>query len=168
MECLPDAFMEEDDHCPELTPRSTSDDEEDDICYPDFMSDNSPADEEFVNALLQLNNENPEEYIIESSDDFTNHGSLPTVGQITIPIENFKPFSNDKSNKYFWQNHICDKTLNLCHGGIRGMSWRTMFKSEIYGTRNIASESDARLLFNMSDHMMNNSTDQRHTFFEIS
>ena len=28
----------------------TSDDEEDGICYPDFMSDNSPADEEFANA----------------------------------------------------------------------------------------------------------------------
>ena len=52
-------------------------------------------------------------------------------------------------------------------GGLRGVAWRTVCRRQLYNKKNISSLADTHLLFNMTDHMMNNTSDQNDVFLDI-
>ena len=81
-------------------------------------------------------------------------------------LESFNAFSNDKFNAYFWQEYICNQEYKVC-GGLRGIVWRSMFRQKLYDSSKISSLPDTRLMFNMTEHAMNNTHDQNDTFLDI-
>ncbi len=52
-------------------------------------------------------------------------------------------------------------------GGIRGISWRTLYHQKIFGLNKISSVKDVRLLLNITDHLIHNPRDQQDSFFHI-
>ena len=83
-----------------------------------------------------------------------------------IELESFKPFSNEKSNVYFWQDYICSQEEETC-GGFHGIVWRSVFKRRLYHSKQISSLEDARLMFNMTQLTMNNTHEQNKIFLDI-
>ena len=89
----------------------------------------------------------------------------PIKNQIMI-LDNFKSFSNIKSNVYFWQEYICNQDDEIC-GGLRGIVCRSMFKRRLYDHMKITNIPDTCLLFNMTEHNMINIYEQSQTFLEM-
>ena len=80
------------------------------------------GDDEAENILDQLQMDN------STTDD------VPTksICQNTH-LNDFHVFSNFQSNVYFWQEYIC-RTRNECHGGVRSIVWRSMYRKKYYMT----------------------------------
>ena len=111
----------------------------------------------------QLNIENNEHDV--NCEEETLHHSPPS-GNITINLEDFKAFSNEKSNACFWQEYIC-QNHNQMHGGLRGVVWRSMFRRHCYDHTKITTIPDAMLLFSMTRHVMNNTSEQNDSFLTL-
>ena len=58
--------------------------------------------------------------------------------------------------------------IGMVGSGLRGVAWRTLYRKSMYKSDYIASEADSQLLFNMTNHLLNNSTDRRDIFFDTS
>ena len=114
--------------------------------------------EGIVNQLDMEDNDN--------DDDFGTTYQPPKSGKITVELEDFTVFSNETSNVYFWQEYMCEN-MNEMHGGLRGLVWRSMFRKKLYDYTKLTSVPDARLLFNMTQHVMTNTAEQNDSFFDI-
>ena len=102
----------------------------------------------------------------DNDDDFGTTYQPPKSGKITVELEDFTVFSNETSNVYFWQEYMCEN-MNEMHGGLRGLVWRSMFRKKLYDYTKLTSVPDARLLFNMTQHVMTNTAEQNDSFFDI-
>ena len=135
------------------------------------MGYNNNADEELVDELVQadlmvhdlpsagrVNNQAPQ----ESFNEYT----PPQQGTTQIKLSSFKPFSNEQSNIYFWQDYVCNLEDEIC-GGFRGIVWRSAMKRDLFDSERISTLRDARLMFNMTQHTMNNTEEQNEIFLEI-
>ena len=127
----------------------------------DYLGYNNDADDALVDNLLEMSD-------IESQaqQDYISEYTPPQKGHVSIQLESFKPFSNNKSNVYFWQDYICNQEDEIC-GGFRGIVWRSVFKRQLYDSRKISTLEDARLMFNMTQHTMNNTHEQNDIFLDI-
>ena len=56
---------------------------------------------------------------------------------------------------------------NEMHGGLRGLVWRSMFRKKLYDHTKLTTIPDARLIFNMTQHVMTNTSEQNDSFFDI-
>ena len=128
----------------------------------DYLGCNDKSDEVMVDHLLDMMSENESWVNKYDSNEYT----PPPQGTKFIELESFKAFSNEKSNVYFWQDYICSQEDEIC-GGFRGIVWRSMFKRQLYDSEKISTLPDAQLLFNMTQHTMNNTHDQNEIFFDI-
>ena len=57
------------------------------------------------------------QYNVGHTFDATNMGDMTVMS-----LNEFKPFSNEETNAYFWQNYICQKEDDEHNGGLRGMA----------------------------------------------
>ena len=119
-------------------------------------------DEEAENIFDQLGMDNSTTEDVPTESEEVPTKSIPK----TTNLDDFNVFSNVKSNVYFWQEYAC-RTRNECHGGVRGIVWRSMYKRKLYDHTKLTSLSDARLLFNMTQHVMTNTAEQNDSFFDI-
>ena len=137
----------------------------------DEFGDNTLYNNQFVDELVLL-----EDFSVEHS--IINYPTVDVGSPLTLDfssldkamnlsLSSFKEFINESSSAYFWQNYICETKSNVRLGGIRGIAWRTLYRQKLYGFEHITSLRDARLLTNMTDHLLNNSESQRETFFDI-
>ncbi len=120
-------------------------------------------DEDMNNIVDNLDVEDRSHYQ-ESEQGYTN--PITTTPELAVDLEDFNVFSNKKSNVYFWQEYMCLKK-NEIHGGLRGIVWRSMFTKKLYDHTKLTSVADARLIFNMSKHVMTNSKESNESFFCI-
>ena len=128
----------------------------------DFLGDNDPSDDCMIDQML--GNDSSDDVSLDLSDHY--EYELPEPGVVSLELESFKAFSNQKSNVYFWQEFMCNNKEEMC-GGLRGVVWRSMFQRRLYDPTQITNLPDSRLLFNMTEHYKTNTFDQNETFFEI-
>ena len=127
----------------------------------DYLGCNDKSDEIIVDCLLNMAEcESP------VNQDNTNEYIPPHQGTKDIDFESFNPFSNEKSNIYFWQDYICSQEEEIC-GGFRGIVWRSVFKRRLYYSKQISSLEDARLMFTMTQLTINNTHEQNKIFLDI-
>ena len=126
----------------------------------DEFGDNTLDNNQFVDELVLL-----EDFSVEHS--IINYPTVDVGSPLNVSLSSFKEFTNESSSAYFWQNYICETKNNERLGGIRGIAWRTLYRQTLYGFEHVTSLRDARLLTNMTDHLLNNSVAQRETFFDI-
>ena len=127
----------------------------------DYLGHNNDADDALVDELIamsEVDSQVPQDNIY----DYT----PPQKGNHSIQLESFKAFSNNKSNVYFWQDYVCDQEEEIC-GGFRGIAWRSVIQRQLYDSRTISTLEDAQLLFNMTQHTMNNTQEQNDIFLDI-
>ena len=110
--------------------------------------------------------QSPSDAYFPSNDDgidvdiAENHGYEQILQENTIiELHSFDRFSNEKSNQYFWQEYICNQH-GEAFGGGRGIVWRSMFRLRIYDHTKITDLRDSRMLFNMTQYVMSNTTEQ--------
>ena len=92
----------------------------------DYLGCNDESDEIIVDHLLSM-----AELESPVNQDNTNEHIDPQQVTKRIELESFKPFSNEKSNVYFWQDYICSQEEETC-GGFCGIVWRSVFKRRLY------------------------------------
>ena len=127
----------------------------------DYLGYNNDADDALVENLLEMS-----EIESQAPQDNINDYTPPQEGYVSIQLESFKPFSNDKSNVYFWQDYICNQEDEIC-GGFRGIVWRSVLKRQLYDSSKISTLDDAQLMLNMTQHTKNNTQEQNDIFFDI-
>lgn len=127
----------------------------------DFLGHNEPSDENLVSHLVDSISEN-------NSDNQCNsyEYSPPPPARKVDNLDSFKFFSDNKSNVYFWQDYICSQDREP-RGGFRGIVWRSLARLDLYERDKIASQGDARLLFNMADHYSSCGAEQKEVFLDI-
>ena len=135
--------------------------ESDDAFFDNQDSCRDMEDDEAENILDQLEMETT----VTDKQHQTINIPIKSVCQ-NIDLEDFNMFSNFKSNVYFWQEYIC-QCRNKMHGGVRGIAWRSMYQKKLYDHTKLTSVPDARLLFNMTQHVMTNTAEQNDSFFDI-
>ena len=105
---------------------TVSDNVHDDTIFDDNDSCRELDENEIEGIVDQLNIED-NEYDVDFETETMYHP--PPSGNITIELEDFEVFSNEKSNVYFWQEYMCQNE-NEMHGGLRGLVWRSMFRKK--------------------------------------
>ena len=88
----------------------------------DYLGCNDESDEIIVDHLLSM-----AELESPVNQDNTNEHIAPQQGTKHIEMKTFKPFCNEKTNVYFWQDYICSQEEETC-GGFRGIVWRSVLK----------------------------------------
>ena len=127
---------------------------------------NNDDDDAYVNFLMEMEIER-EETVSVVDYEVPHTFPMPVAGKVLTPLNLFKPFSDDETNAYFWQDYMCHNINGEWHGGFKGIAWRTIFRKPMYGVENMCDLRDTCLLFNMADHVLNNGADQQETFFDI-
>ena len=120
---------------------------------------NNDDDDAYVNFLMEMEIER-EETVSVVDYEVPHTFPMPVAGKVLTPLNLFKPFSDDETNAYFWQDYMCHNINGEWHGGFKGIAWRTIFRKPMYGVENMCDLRDTRLLFNMADHVLNNGADQ--------
>ena len=86
------------------------------------------------------------------------------------PIDSFRMFGDNlKSKLFYWQNDVHRKLTNGKNrlGGLMGITWRAINQICSFGSNDIASLPDTKLMFNMLDHALANKGGQQRNFFDI-
>ena len=82
-------------------------------------------------------------------------------------LEEFQPFSKPSNNLYFWQNYIHKEMEGMEHGGLKGLVWRSVRRSDLNTHSHLATKDDAISMFNITNHMLSCSESQQENFVEI-
>ena len=121
----------------------------------EYLGDNDPGDENMSDQMLDNDSSDDIRY-----DLFVRHDiESSEPGIMSLDLDTFNAFSNQKSNVYFWQEYMCNVEEEIC-GGLCGIVWRSMFQRRLYDQTKITSLADARLMFNMTKHYKSNTDDQ--------
>jgi hypothetical protein len=115
----------------------------------DYLGHNNDTDDALVDALFAM-------YKVDNT----------TKGNISIQLESFKAFSNNTSNMYVWQDYVCDQEDEIC-GGFCSITWRSVLQRQLCDSRKHSTLEDAQLLFNMTQHTMNNTQEQNDIFLDM-
>ena len=144
----------------------------------EFLGHNEPSDENHVSHLVESMCENNSDSQCNSYEyspprsnrKFVNLDSFKFFSNnepnVSFNLDSFKFFSNNKSNVYFLQDYMCSQEGEPC-GGFRGIVWRSLARQNLYEIDKIASQGDARLLFNMADHYSSCGAEQKEVFLDI-
>ena len=95
-----------------------------------------------VNLLLEESESNVLGQIESLLDDNVSVGGMIADSLISYPeksagdtsfytLEEFQPFSKPSNNLYFWQNYIHKEMEGKEHGGLKGLVWRSVRRSDI-------------------------------------
>ena len=144
----------------------------------EFLGHNEPSDENHVGHVVESMCENNSDSRCNSYEyppprsnrKFVNLDSFKFFSNnepnVSFNLDSFKFFSNNKSNVYFWQDYMCSQEGEPC-GGFRGIVWRSLARQNLYEIDKIASQGDARLLFNMADYYSSCGAEQKEVFLDI-
>ncbi len=93
--------------------------------------------------------------------DNTTLAEIPTTNLGTIlpktalQHHQFSFFQDQTANSYFWQNYIRKRKFKEDFGGLRGLVWRSIKNLDLVDDVNVASFSDTKLMFYLSNRMLN-------------
>ena len=126
--------------------------------------DEFDLDDELVEEMVDF--DLAEEFEHEITENY--NYNAPETGQSLYSLEDFKMFTEEESNIFFWQNYLCEEMGNGEFGGLRGIAYRSLHRRDIYGPESFARMTDTILLFSYMNSMLNMSLEQKHTFLRTT
>ena len=139
-------------------------DDNDDAVYRQMFEDNLPEDDEFAESLLQVF---PNETAHTTGSPHLSYICPNSTSNCPFDLNALKPFSTISNNVYFYLNHTMKRQCNQVHGGLCGIVWRAIKRQEVYTPQHTSSLKDARLMFNITNHLVSNTANQKEEFLEI-
>lgn len=123
---------------------------------------------EFLMNIIDLDVQDSSSTSLNSSDndlqlDHNLPGNQNTRQHIQFPTFN----DNNKSREYFLQEYTHLKATGQPLGGIKGVTWRSIYQTHSYDEQSMLQVEDAKLMFLFADHALNNSGKQKEVFFSI-
>ncbi|KAL9182756.1 hypothetical protein ACHAXT_004035 [Thalassiosira profunda] len=85
-------------------------------------------------------------------------------------IEAFPGFANNhRSKRYYWMDHMHRYSSGLPFGGLKANAWETVNpRIRASSEETMLSFGDAKLMFNIMDHALNCSGEQRQNFLDLA
>ena len=92
--------------------------------------------------------------------------NLDMVETDFLTYDDFSLFHETAAQDYFWQEYICKTRYGEDYGGICGIVWSLAQISKIAGEWDVCSETDANLMFKITNHLVNYTMGQKKNYWK--
>ena len=139
-------------------------DDDDDGSVSSICDDVETEESDFLMNLIDLSTEHNNEH----GRILFDYQALATSSNTSFIKPSDFPFEDDnRSREYFMQEYMHKKSTGQSFGGIKGLTWRCINQVHSYKEQNMLEIDDAKLMFLLADHALNNNGKQKEVFFKI-
>ena len=130
-----------------------------------MVPENDDEEDDFVeNLLLSVDEDSIETDGPADSHALYRGSQLNVATQYTMKFDEFRPFSQERNNAYYYQNMVAREHL---FGGLCGVTWRAMKRQKSYSIGSSLCVDDAKLAFLITKKLINSTFTEKEELIEI-
>ena len=130
-----------------------------------MVPENDDEEDDFVeNLLLSVDEDSIETDGPADSHALYRGSQLNVATQYTMKFDEFRPFSQERNNAYYYQNMVAREHL---FGDLCGVTWRAMKRQKSYSIGSSLCVDDAKLAFLITKKLINSTFTEKEELIEI-